>query len=138
MARFDTSGLDDIIQQMQRMKADEGPAAEEMVNAATEEIKKEWQLSAYVHGHVKTGAMVNSIEPAGSAPVRAGNVIYRDVYPQGSDEKGTRNATKAFILNYGRSNLPGTYWVKEAEENSAGAVVDICTAIWNEFIAEHS
>lgn len=136
MARFDTSGLDDIINQMRRLKEDEGPVAEEMVNAAVEVIKEEWRKSARKHGHIDTGAMIESIG-IGPGPVRAGNIIYRDVYPRGTDGKGVRNATKAFVLNYGRSNMPGSYWVDEADENSAEPVQEVCKEIWDRFLSEH-
>ena len=136
MARFDTTGLDDIISQMQQLKEDEGPVAEEMVNAAVEEIKFQWQLSAGMHGHVRTGAMIESIG-IGPGPVRAGSLLYRDVYPHGSDAKGVRNAEKAFILNYGRSNMPGSYWVEEADENSGEPVQARCEEIWDRFLQEH-
>ena len=135
MARFDTSGLDEIINQMQRMGQDEGPVADEMVNAAVEVIKEEWKKSAEKHGHVDTGAMIESIG-IGPGPVRAGNIVYRDVYPQGTDGKGVRNATKAFILNYGRSKMPGSYWVDDADEQSAAPVQEVCEAIWNRFLSE--
>ena len=133
MARFDTSGLDDIINDMVRMGQDVGPVAEEMVNAAVEEIKFQWRLSAGMHGHVRTGQMLESIG-IGPGPVKAGAVMYRDVYPQGTDSKGVRNATKAFILHYGRSNMPGTYWVDEADDNSAEPVKARLEEIWERFL----
>jgi len=133
MARFDTTGLDEIVNQMRRMGQEEGPVAEEMVNAAVETIRDEWKKSAEAHGHIDTGAMIDSIG-LGPGPNHAGNIIYRDVYPQGTDGKGVRNATKAFILNYGKHNMPASYWVNEADENSAGPVQDACQAIWDRFL----
>ena len=133
MARFDTRGLDDLINQMQRMKQDEGPVAEEMVNAAVEVIKDEWKKSAEAHGHRDTGAMIESVG-IGKGPVRAGGIVYRDVYPQGKDAKGTRNAEKAFILNYGCQRFPGSYWVDDADDNSAAPVQAACETIWDRFL----
>ena len=133
MARFDTSGLDDLILQMRAMGQDCGPVAEEMVNASVEVIKEAWKTSAQLHGHIDTGAMINSIG-LGPGPVRAGAIIYRDVYPQGNDGKGVRNATKAFVLNYGRSNMAGSHWVDEADDHSAEPVQTVCESIWNNFI----
>ena len=45
-----------------------------------------------------------------------------DIYPQGKDRKGIRNADKAFILNYGCSSIPGSRWVQEANENCGDSV----------------
>ena len=136
MARFDTSGLDDLIWQMRAMGQECGPVAEAMVNASVGAIKEEWIKSAASHGHIDTGDMINSIG-IGPGPVNAGSVIYRDVYPQGSDRKGVRNATKAFVLNYGRSNLAGSHWVEDADDRSADPVQTVCESIWNEFINGH-
>ena len=137
MARFDTSGIDDIIHAMDRMRMSSGPLAAEMVNAAVEEIKLQWRLSAGMHGHVDTGQMLDSID-FGPGPLRAADIIFRDVYPQGTDNKGVRNATKAFVLNYGRSYgrtiKPGTQWVEEADDNSADPVRERLQAIWDRFL----
>lgn len=133
MARFDTSGLEEIISQMQRLGVEESAVAEEMVNASVEEIRKAWKESAERHGHVDTGAMIESIG-LGPGPIRAGDLMYRDVYPQGKDAKGVRNAEKAFILNYGKHNMPASYWVDEADERSAEPVQKTCQAIWDRFL----
>ena len=133
MARFDTGGLDDLINEMQRMGQDTGEVAEEMVNAAVEEIREAWRKSAQEHGHHDTGAMIESIG-IGPGPVRAGGILYRDVYPQGTDSKGVRNAEKAFILNYGKHNMPASHWVDDADEKSGAPVQAACQAIWDRFL----
>lgn len=137
MARFDTTGIDEIIQNLQRMGQDSGPVAEEMVNAAVEEIKQAWQDSAEAHGHRDTGALIDSIG-FGPGPVRAGAILYRDVYPQGTDSKGTRNAEKAFILHYGCKRFPGSYWVDDADSKSAAPVEARIRAIWDSFIEQRN
>ena len=133
MARFNTSGLDDLISQMQQLGQNEGPVADEMVTAAVEVIREEWRKSASDHGHHDTGAMIASIG-LGPGPIRAGNIVYRDVYPQGSDSKGTRNAEKAFILNYGCKRFPGSHWVDDADFSSAEPVQAVCESIWDRFL----
>lgn len=134
MARFDTSGIQDIISAMERMGQDVGPVAEEMVDAAVEEIKEAWKASAEEHGHRDTGAMIESIG-FGPGPIRAGGILYRDVYPQGTDSKGTRNVEKAFILHYGCKRFPGSYWIDDADEKSAEPVQSKIEEIWDRFLA---
>lgn len=134
MARFDTTGIQDIISAMERMGQDVGPVAEEMVDAAVGEIRDAWRASADAHGHRDTGAMIESIG-FGPGPVRAGGILYRDVYPQGKDSKGTRNAEKAFILHYGCKRFPGSYWVDEADEKAAEPAQAKIEAIWDRFLA---
>ena len=134
MARFDTSGLEEMIAQMHRLGQMEGPVAEQMVTEAVGEIKKAWQESAQAHGHYRTGNLVGSIKP-GPGPVHAGDIIYQDVYPQGTNDHGARNAEVAFILNYGCKRFPGSYWVEEADANSEGPVNAVCQQIWDSFLA---
>lgn len=133
MARFDTSGLDKLISEMQRMGQDSGAVAEAMVNAAVIEIRDAWKESAEAHDLRDTGAMIKSI--GFPAPVQnMGGALYRDVYPQGKDAKGTRNAEKAFVLNYGTSRVPATYWVDEADERSGPKVQQRLEEMWGEFL----
>ena len=134
MARFDTSGIQDIISAMERMGQEAGAVAEEMVDAAVEEIKGAWKASAEAHGHRDTGALIESIG-FGPGPVRAGGILYRDVYPQGKDSKGIRNAEKAFILHYGCRRFPGSYWIDDADEMSAEPVQSRIEAIWDRFLS---
>lgn len=133
MARFNTSGLDNLIRDMQRMGQDSGAIAEAMVNAAVIEIRNAWRESAEAHELRDTGAMIESI--GFPNPVQdIGGTLYRDVYPQGTDAKGTRNAEKAFILNYGTSRIPATYWVDEADEKSGPKVQTRLEQMWGEFL----
>lgn len=132
MARFDTNGLDEIIQEMERMGEDTGAVAEEMVAAAGEEVRNAWKQVAEARGLRDTGAMIDSI---GAGPVtRAGSILYCDIYPQGKDAKGVRNAEKAFILHYGKHGYPATYWVDEADEKSGEPVQARIEAIWDRFL----
>lgn len=133
MARFDTSGLDDLISEMQRMGETGGEVARTMVNAAVKEIAASWRETAEEHGFRDTGAMIDSIgypEPVGSI----GDALYRDVYPQGKDRKGVRNAEKAFLLHYGTSRIRPAYWVDEADAKAGPRVQERLEEIWGEFL----
>lgn len=134
MARFDTSGLDKIIKEMERLGELSGSCALAMCNAAAAEIRDAWKESAEEHELRDTGAMIESIGfPA--PPTQIGSVVYQDIYPQGKDAKGTRNAEKAFILHYGTSKIPATYWVDDADEKSEPRVTERLNAIWAEYLA---
>lgn len=136
MASFNTSGIEDIINQMSRLGIESGPVAEEMCIAACEEIKDAWKSSAEKHGLRDTGALIDSIDYK-KKPTRAGDIIYNDILPKGKDAKGTSNAKKAFILNFGTHKIPPTYWVDEAEENAGSKVQERIERIWNDFLAKN-
>lgn len=131
MARFDTSGLDDLFLEMEREAELVGEIADEMLLAGAEIVKQEWKKSAERHGHRDTGALIESIGYP-IKPKTAKDIRKIDIYPQGKDAKGTRNAEKAFILNYGtpRKGKPGSHWVDDADAASAEPVEKAFKEIW--------
>lgn len=131
MAQMNTSGLDELVNQMRRLGQDTGPVTEEMLDTAAGIIRDQWKETAKSYGHVNTGAMVESVDFPVKGNARA---MYRDIYPQGKDAKGVRNAEKAFILHYGKHNMPGTYWVDDAETKAGPEAVAACQDIWNRFL----
>lgn len=133
MARFDCPGLDKVISDMQRMAETGGKCAEAMVDQAVVIIRDSWRESAERHGHRDTGAMIESVGFP-NPTVKMGDILSRDVFPQGKDEKGTRNAEKAFILNYGKSRFPGTYWVDEAEAAADPKVAAALEQMWDQYL----
>ena len=133
MARFDCPGLDKVISDMQRMAETGGACAEAMVDQAVVIIRDSWRESAEQHELRDTGALIESIGfPMPTAKI--GDVLYRDVYPQGRDAKGTRNAEKAFILHYGTSRIPATYWVDDADAASGPKVDAALQQMWDQYL----
>lgn len=133
MARFDTSGIDSIISQMESMGAQVSEVAEDMVQAACEEIKQAWREKIEARGLVDTGAMRDSVGYK-RQPTKLPDVVYNEVTPQGKDAKGVRNAEKAFILHYGKHNMQATYWADAAEKKADSRVEQKLTEIFEKFI----
>lgn len=131
MASIDTVGLDELVNQMRRLGQNVEPVENEMLDAGADIIRDQWKATATQYGHVDTGAMVDSVVPV-NGNARA---LYRDIYPQGTDAKGVRNAEKAFILHYGKHNMPGTYWVDDAEDKAGPEAIAACQEIWDRFLA---
>ena len=121
MARFDTSGIDEIINEMKNLGELIGPTADRMLVAGAEEVKKAWKSAAEMHGLRDTGDMINSIGFA-KTPKEVSGIKQIDIYPQGKDRKGVRNAEKAFILHYGTKHIKATHWVDDADNISANTV----------------
>lgn len=131
MARFNTTGIDSLIKEMEALGELAGETADEMLQAGAEQVKQAWKASAVKHGHVDTGDMVKSIGFS-RKPKTANDVKSIDIYPQGKDKKGVRNAEKAFVLHYGTSQMRGTQWVDEADEQAGEPATAAMEAVWDE------
>ncbi len=117
MADFKTSRdlIDDIAKELNRLGDDiSGKLGQEMLDEGAKIIEFNWVKAIKNHDHVDTGDMVNSIGVAKSSKTKN----FRDIYPQGKDRRGVRNAEKAFIAHYGKSGQLGSRFVDEAESNS--------------------
>ena len=136
MARFRTEGLDELIDRMTEMELTTSELADKMLIAGAEEVREAWKMSAEKHKHKDTGDMINSINY--SKKVRQiGDIKEVDIYPQGKDRKGVRNAEKAFILHYGTSRIDGSHWVDDADEMAGPMVEERLTKIFDDWLAEH-
>ena len=135
MASFDMTGLDELMQAMQRKGEMAGTIATEMVTAAGEEIASTMQAEAgqFTKSGRATGAMAAAIG-AHDGVMQGSGTLYTDIYPKGTDSKGVRNATKAFILHYGKKGYPATYWVDTALRKAEGPVRTRLLAMWEAFI----
>ena len=102
-------GLDAMIRQLGSMGDDSEKVSKAMLTAAAEKTKTAWRNAIESHGLVDTGDMLESV--GYRAPGRSMSV---EIYPQGTDRKGVRNATKAFVLHFGSSSIEGTRFVDDA------------------------
>lgn len=136
MARFKTDGLDDIFKDMEAHAELTGETADKMLLAGAEVVKQEWKKSAERHNHRVTGDMISSITyPKKTQNIR--DIKSIDIYPQGKDRKGIRNAEKAFILNYGTTKIAGSHWIDEADAASETPVYNVMEKIWNEYLEKN-
>lgn len=133
MARIDYQGLDEMLDEMKRLGELAGPTADRMLTAGADELSKSWAAAARKYRHEDSGDMIRSIGTKGG-PVTSGNVRSIDVYPQGKDRTGTRNAEKAFILHYGTSRIDASHWVDDAEDNAEQPIQDAFLRIWDEHL----
>lgn len=129
MAYLKWAGLDEVYREMQQAGATAGETAQRMIEAGGQECVKAWKLAIGMHGHVKTGAMQQSVD---IKFINKNGRRCAEIYPMGKDSRGIRNAEKAFILHYGRSNLPGDHFVDEAEQIAEAEAIPVMTEIWNQ------
>ena len=133
MARFDTEGLQQVIDDMRRMGEQSGEAAKALLMIGAEQVRIAWQQAAEKHGHKDTGALIRSIGYP-RQPKQLGDILSIDIYPVGKDAKGVRNAEKAFILHYGTSKYPGSRWVDTADRISDALVTPAMTEAWERYL----
>jgi hypothetical protein len=90
--------------------------------------------------HIRTGDMIDSIRDNGYREFYQGGAT--DVYPQGDDRHGVRNATKAYVINYGRGGVRkrpgkmGDKFITGNEKNTEEAVRQAMQAESDRLISE--
>lgn len=154
MAYFEVDGFDELIEDMAASGEASGQLADEMCLEAARITKEHWEKEILSHGYVDTGAMISSVGYP-RRPKTIGDIKTIDIYPQGRDHKGVRNAEKAYILHYGRNgNLPrrrsrrrastrrigiiiGSYFVDRVKDASAEPVVDRLIEMWDKHLNKH-
>lgn len=134
MASLSTSGLDELIDKLEKVgQGMNEPLIDAMLQAGAEEVKKAWKKTADKYDLRNNGDMIESIDYS-QKPKSLGAAKYIDIYPQGTDRRGERNAEKAFLLHYGWSSFQGTHWVDEAEEIAEEPAIAAMEAVFDNLI----
>ena len=111
MATLKVNGFELIDQQFNRMGR---PMIRQIVEAGARAAEKRMAENTKARQHVRTGDMLESIGENEYREFLGGGSV--DVYPQGDDRKGVRNATKAYVINYGK----GRKVTKRGQRNKTG------------------
>lgn len=134
MAYMTWQGLDDVYDEMRRMEQTTGEVAQRMIEAGGQECIRAWKIAIGMHGHSgkgisgrATGEMMNAV---GIKFVKKQGKRCAEIYPLGKDSRGVRNAEKAFILHYGRSNMQGDHFVDDAEQIAEAEAIPVMIDIW--------
>lgn len=108
-----------------------GTVETKMLDEGAKVIVKEWKKSIKKYNHIRTGQMIESV-----GSWRKNIHSLREIYPQGKDDKGVRNAEKAFIAHYGKSGQIGTRFVDDAESNGEPEAVLRMQEVFDEYLKE--
>lgn len=134
MAKIDFSGLDNLSEGLKRLSAAaEAETAAKMLEAGAAVMIDAQKQSIVRCGLVDTGDMLNSVKATKVTRDSSGAHVI-DVFPQGKDRKGVRNAEKYFIAEYGKSTQPATRTFTLAMENGAEPALDAMHKVWEEAI----
>ncbi len=136
MPSFKVEGLDELIEDIERMEAGLEPVFEEMLDIGAEEVVNAWKEAITEHGHIDTGQMLAKVKSAKRKVSGGSDKRYAVIYPRGKDKRGIRHASKAFMRHYGTSKKAGTHFVDTAEEKGSKAAFEKVSKRWESFITE--
>ena len=130
MAKFNVVGLDDVQEALLRQETIATQAVPEMLKAGGEVMRnaQKEEINARFNSRRSTGALLASIKVSPVKDIDGGKRV--EIYPNGTDRHKVRNATKGFVLNYGRSNMPARPWFTAANEKAANEVVTAMRRVW--------
>lgn len=147
MAFVKITGFSAEIEALKRAGNDTGELVKDMLLAGGDTAKKIWKDVITERGHVDTGDMRDSVG-AKFISYRNGSA---EVYPLeksstpskrhgggGKKRKPIRNAEKAFILHYGRSNLLGDLFVDEIEDRIIDKGFDAMNEVYEKFLEKEN
>jgi len=100
-----TIGLTELIPNMEALAAIPDSVIDAMLNAKADVIEPAQHKSAASMGVYKTGVTKGSIKRTKSKRENDGRSL--EVYPQGTNSKGRRNAEVAFMNEYGTKGMRG-------------------------------
>lgn len=128
MARIETTGFEEIEKQFLHRAEKAVKAVPRMLKRGAEVLAEAQRREIDQMDIVDKGELMRSVKPTKVKQKEESSYI--DVYPQGTDSKGVRNAEKGFIAQYGKSNEPARPWMTAANAKSADAVHN---AMWEEW-----
>ena len=140
--KIETTGIDEIIDQMGKMQQLTGDVAQAMLQAGGNVFQREWISEAEKRNHRKTGYMIKNI--GFGKPKTKSGTLQVEVYPQGygkpQGKKGTRtrNSVKAFVLHHGRGGsrpIKADKWVESVVQNATDDSNQAMADVWGKFIA---
>lgn len=140
MGRVTVNGFELVEGQLSRMGR---PMIRKIVEAGAGAAEKRMAENTKARQHVRTGDMLESIGENEYREFMGGGSV--DVYPQDADRRGVRNATKAYVINYGRgrkitkrgkANRTGDKFITGDEAKTEQAVVEAMQAESDRLIAE--
>ncbi|WP_347293137.1 HK97-gp10 family putative phage morphogenesis protein [uncultured Alistipes sp.] len=130
MARFEVNGIEGFEDKILKREAAATAAVPAMLKAGAAVLVDAQQAeirSTFQSGRV-TGDLASSIKA--TSVKKKDSTQYVEVYPQGTNRRGERNATVGFVHQYGRSNMPARPWFTSANEKAAGEVQEAMRQEW--------
>ena len=130
MARFEVSGIEAAEAALMRQSERAARAVPKMLKAGAAVLvdAQQAEIRSTFHSGRVTGDLASSIKA--TSVKKKDSTQYVEVYPQGTNRRGERNATVGFVHQYGRSNMPARPWFTSANEKAAGEVQEVMRQEW--------
>jgi len=130
MAKLGLSGLNAVIEELNRRQERTGATAHKMVQAGAKVAAEYRKQEAEQRRIRRSGAMIKGIRPVGKVKNDMG-MLKQPVYSQGKDENGTRNAEKEYLEHYGYKSRPGSHWIDAAETKGEKPAQEAMVKTWD-------
>lgn len=135
MAEFSFNGMDELIAAMQEADIFDEATQTELLAAGSEHLRDVIREEV-VRAPYNLKFVSQKLTKQRKAKKDKNGNYYMSVSVSGKNERGERNATVAFVLNYGRSEaygkIPGSYFWTRAVKRSEKTVVPVYEAIITE------
>ncbi|MBQ9169138.1 MAG: hypothetical protein IJX67_12155 [Oscillospiraceae bacterium] len=135
MANLSVSGMDELIAAMQEADIFDEATQTELLAAGSEHLRDVIREEV-VRAPYNLKFVSQKLTKQRKAKKDKNGNYYMSVSVSGKNERGERNATVAFVLNYGRSEtygkIPGSYFWTRAVKRSENTVVPVYEAIITE------
>ncbi|WP_322204502.1 HK97-gp10 family putative phage morphogenesis protein [Acutalibacter intestini] len=130
MARFEVNGIEGFEDKILKREAAATAAVPAMLKAGAAVLvdAQQAEIRSTFHSGRVTGDLASSIKA--TSVKKKDSTQYVEVYPQGTNRRGERNATVGFVHQYGRSNMPARPWFTSANEKAAGEVQEVMRQEW--------
>lgn len=130
MAEFDCSSIDQLIKEMQSLDLYDEETQDEVLNAEADVLVSEIQKSMST-SKFDLSKIARNVKKSKAKKTKGNRSV--TVTVRGKNERGERNATVAFVLNYGRrkefGEIVGEYFwtsaVKKAENPMLSAAEEV-------------
>lgn len=135
MAHLSVNGLDGLLDDLQSIEELPDEVAEEMLDAEAAIVEEAQVYTGMKMGVYRTGDTLRSITH-GKMKRRRDGQRTKYVYPQGTNEKGERTATVAFINEFGapQRGIAARPFIRTANELSADEAVEAAADVYDQFL----
>nr|DAO08731.1 MAG TPA: virion morphogenesis protein [Caudoviricetes sp.] len=135
MANFSVNDLDGLMMDLKEIAELPDTVAEGMLDAEAKIVESAQVFTGMKMGVHRTGVTLTSITHGRMKKGKDGGKV-KYVYPQGTNAQGERNATVAFVNEFGapRRGIPARPFIKLANEDAADAAVDAAAEVYDKYL----